>query len=462
MSFAAAFVERAGEIGRKIGPAREKQITSLPDGPPWPTLVQFALWLRHPLELFRYCRARYGTPFTLSLSGLGNVVCFDDPDAIKDIFTGSSDTLHAGRANEPLRPLLGQSSLLLLDGPRHLRERKLLLPPFHGERMHRYGEAMHRITERELARWPLGAPHAIHGHTQAITLDVILETVFGFDEGPRMDTMRDAIADVTHAFSNPAVMIPQLQRELGGFSPWSRFLRTRGRTDDVISAHIRHRRSRGGGDDVLSLMLAARYEDDRPMTDRELRDELVTLLAAGHETTATALAWTLHLLAEHPAILARVHEEIDRAGGSIDPKIALPFLDAVAKESLRMRPVVVAVGRVLQDDEQIGGFRLPKGTMVSPNIYLSHFNPKSWTDPDRFDPDRFVDARTNPYTFFPFGGGVRRCLGMAFALYEMRIILGAILAKHTVRPAPGVRIRAERRNVTMTPSNGMPLVLESR
>ncbi|MCC6876934.1 MAG: cytochrome P450 [Sandaracinaceae bacterium] len=467
MSLSTVIAEQAGLFGRHVRPRERERAghaSALPPGPPWPPALQLYMWLRRPFELMRYGRARYGTPFTLKLPRLESIVVFDDPESIKDIFTGSSDTMYAGRANEPLRPLLGEGSLLLLDGPRHLRERKLLLPPFHGARMHRYGAEMRDLTARALERWPLDRPHGAHQVTQSITLDVILRTVFGVEEGSRMDALRDAIVELTEAYSTPTVLVPALQVDLGPRSPWGRCVRSRAKSDALLLEQIEDRRAHGGGDDVLSLMLAARYEDGSAMTDGELRDELVTLLAAGHETTATALAWTLWLLAENPSVLAKVHEELDRVVGAttLDPEVSLPYLDAVCKESLRLRPVVMAVGRVLQAPERVRGIEYPAGVMLSPNIYLTHLNPAVWRDPERFDPARFLEAKPTPYEFLPFGGGVRRCLGMAFALYEMRIILATILANRSVRPAPGVRVHPERRNVTMTPSGGMPLVLSRR
>lgn len=440
----------------------------LPPGPSWPAPAQLAAWIYFSFPFLERCRARYGSPFSMRFPAWPSIVVFDDPEAIREVFTGPHEHMHAGQANEPLRPVVGPRSLLLLDGERHLRERRLLLPPFHGARMHRYGEVMREITERDLARWPLGRTFTVQPRTQAITLDIILRTVFGVDEGERLERLRASVSRLIDQFSSPSSIVPWLQVDLGPRSPWGRYLRHRDETDALLHEQIEQRRREGteGRDDILTMLLEARYEDGAPLSRDELRDELMTLLAAGHETTATALAWTFHHLARHPHVQARVHEELDRVVGEgpVDPEgsSALVYLDAVIKETLRLRPVVAGIGRVLRAPMTIGGWDLPAGTMVGPSIYLTHRNPKVWPDPTRFDPERFLVRKVGPYEFLPFGGGTRRCIGMAFALYEMRIVLATVLARHRVLPAPGSRIRPARRSVTMAPSDDMPIVLERR
>lgn len=354
-----------------------------------------------------------------------------------------------------IRPVVGEGSLLLLDDERHVSERRLLMPPFHGERMSRYGDVMREITLREMDRWPVGSPLAIHGPMQSITLDVILRTVFGVDEGAELDALRAAIVELTNGF-NAFNMVQALRRDLGPRSPWGAFLRRRAAVDALLYQVIRARRAEGASarDDVMTLLTSARYEDGTAMPDRALRDELMTLLAAGHETTATALPWTLHELAIRPDVQARVHDEVDAGGHA--------YLDAVIRETMRLHPVISAIGRVLQRPHSVAGWDLPAGTLVAPSIYLAHRDPIAWPDPERFDPTRFLDARVSPYAYLPFGGGARRCIGMAFALHEMRIVLATMLTRFRVRPAPDVRIRPRRRGVGMAPSDGMPIVLERR
>ena len=466
---AAAHTRRVPERGASTrGGAR------LPHGPSWPAAAQLAAWIYFPFPFLERCRRRYGTPFTLRFPRWHSIVVFDDPGANRDVFTGRHEDLKAGQANEPLRPVVGPSSLLLLDGERHLRERKLLLPPFHGARMARYGEIMREITARDLARWPIGRTFRVQPRTQAITLDIILRTVFGVDEGERLERLRASVSGLIEEFSNPALMMPWFQVDLGPRSPWGRYVRHRAQTDALLHEQIEERSavtaSREGAegrDDVLAMLLDARREDGSPLSRAELRDELMTLLAAGHETTATALAWTFHQLAQHPRVQARVHAELDRVlgGGEVDPEgsSALTYLDAVIKETLRLQPVIGGIGRVLQAPMTVAGWDLPAGTMVAPSIYLTHHNAALWPDPSRFDPDRFADPKkVSPYAFLPFGGGTRRCIGMAFALYEMRIVLATVLSRHRVLPAPGQRIRTARRSVTMAPSGDMPIVLVRR
>lgn len=438
---------------------RARRDPRLPAGPDWPSAVQVGLWLYRPFELLTHCRRRYGPTFTLSLIRWANVVIVSEPDAVREVFTGPADVLHAGPANDLLTPVVGEGSLLLLDGERHLRERKLLLPPFHGERMQRYVAEMRLITEKEMARWPLGEPFPIHGPMQSITLDVILRTVFGVEEGAELETLRAAIVDLTNSF-NAFNMVPALRLDLGERSPWGKFLACRARIDALLHEVIARRRAEKSSarDDVMTLLLQARYEDGATMSDGEVRDELMTLLAAGHETTATVLPWAFHFLTAHPEVQVRAREEVE-AGG---PEGAAPYLDAVIKETMRLRPVIAAVGRLLRAPFRVAGHDLPAGTVVSPSIYLTHRDPSAWPEPERFNPDRFLDARISPYAFLPFGGGIRRCIGMAFALTEMRVVLATVLLRFRARAIDGFEPRPVRRGVSMMPSRGMPIVLAPR
>ncbi len=440
--------------------------------------AQLALWMLRPIALLEHCRARYGSTFTMQLPGMSPIVSFADETSNKEVFTGPPEELHAGRANESLRPIVGGLSLLLLDGEQHLRERRLLLPPFHGARLHAYGVTIQRITRAEIARWTLDRPAPVQPGTQHITLDVILRTVFGVDDGADLVALRAAILELLDGAS-PLTMVPAMQIDLGPRSPWGRFVARRTRVDDLLYRLIATRRrkiatappSAPAGDDILSLMLHARYEDGTSMSDRALRDELMTLLAAGHETSATALAWAFTCLARSPEAQARAHEEVDRVlgGGAPDDavtKAELPYLDAVIKETMRIHPVVYAVGRVLEQPRKIGGWDVPAKHAAILSIYLTHHDPTLWPDPERFDPERFLGTKTGPgnkvtpYTYFPFGGGVRRCIGMAFALYEMRIVLAEALRRFRVEPAG--EVHAVRRTVTMAPSGGGTVTLRRR
>lgn len=467
----AALAEALSRIGRATLPSRlEVEHPGLPAGPTDPPWLQTLLWLTRPTRLLRRYHARFGETFTMRVVGVPPFVMFASPEAVKEIFTGPPDELYAGEANVVLEPILGQHSVLLLDGPRHMRQRRLLLPPFHGARMRAYGETMRDVTLASIARWPRGAPFPVHEHTQAITMDVILRTVFGLDEGDAdMAALRDALTRLLAGVANPFLLIPLVRADLGPRSPGGRLTRQLEAVDALVYAQIARRRREGtrAREDVLSMLLDARDEEGAPMSDVELRDELMTLLLAGHETTATSLAWTFYRLTRNPGALARAHAELDAAfpdGAPIDPDRVreLAWIDACARETLRLNPVVPAVARRLQSPMTIGGHRLPAGVVAVPNIYLVHRNPRVWPDPLRFEPSRFLGDKPSPYTFFPFGGGIRRCIGMAFALYEMQVVLATVLSRLTVRAVPDARVRLVRRAITFAPSDGMPLIVEDR
>ena len=440
---------------------------SLPPGPALPALLQAAQYAFRPGPFFEGCARRYGECFTLRMPvGPRIAVMFTHPDAIRQIFTGGDDDLRGGEAFAALEPLLGASSILALDCARHERERRLLMPPFHGDRMLAYGVTMRAIADRAIERWPIGRPFPIHPEMAAITFDVILRTVFGA-EGERLETLRGLVQRFVRVVANPMWLLPRLQVDLGRLSPWGRFLGVKRDLDAFLFAEFARRRADGaGGDDVLSLLLAARYEDGQPMRDEELRDQMLTLLFAGHETTATALAFAFHNILGHAHVRERLRDELASVGGAgpVAPAQVgrLEYLDAVAKETLRLNPVISEVGRVLARPMRIGGWDLPAGVAASPCIYLAHRRPEAWPEPERFDPERFVGRRPSPYEFLPFGGGVRRCLGMAFALYEMNVVLAEVCSRVELRLASGYRMQRVRRSITLAPSKGMPVVVERR
>jgi cytochrome P450 len=438
-----------------------------PTGPRTPALFQVLRWLRQPIAMLEDCGRRYGDVFTLRFPGFDPIVLFSDPAAIKEIFTADPDVLRAGEANVVLAPFVGTDSVLLADGPRHRRKRKLMMPPFHGERMQLYGDVMRTVTDRVIDAWPLGTAFPIHAETQAITLDVILRAVFGLEEGGAMDDLRTGIvAGAAVVTDHPLLMVKALQRDLGRLTAWRRVTRLRDEVDAMLFAEFARRRAETRTDrtDVLSLLLAARDEDGQPMSDGELRDEMVTLLLAGHETTATTLAWVLQYVLAHPAVYARLRDELaaydghDRVPASSD----LPYLDATVKETQRLMPIIPMVGRRLHALTTIGGHVLPPGVVAAPCAYLTHRRADLWEEPDRFQPERFLGKRPTPYEFFPFGGGTRACLGAAFASFEMKIVLARTLARVELRAVPGYRARVVRRGIAFAPSEGMPVVVERR
>jgi cytochrome P450 len=408
-----------------------------------------------PVGWLQHHRDRYGDCFSSKFPFFGDLVYVSDPAEIKRIFAGDSDVFHAGEANSiPLGPVFGTYSLLTLDGGEHMRQRKLLLPPFHGQAVRRYGDEIERIADRELDRWPLGEAFPLRPRMQAITLEVILRTVFGLREEARLADFRSAISKLA-GIGNALVWLPPLRRDFGRFSPAARFKRIRAAADELIYDEIHRRRALPEderGEDVLSVLLGARHEDGSPMTDQELRDELMTLLGAGHETSATGLSWAFERLLRTPQALARLSDE---PGDDA-------YLDAVIKETLRVRPVVTDVARKLTRDTEIAGYTVPAGTIVLLVIALVHRRPDLWPDPEAFRPERFLAGQPEPYSWIPFGGGVRRCIGAAFAQYEMKVVLRTIVRRARLRSASPEDEGGRLRHVTVVPARGARAVLEER
>jgi len=430
---------------------------TLPAGPSWSLARSTIQWWRRPLEMMEHCRATYGDTFTYRIAHEGTWVMVSDPEAVKQVFTGDPRLLHAGEANIVLLPVLGQHSVLLLDEPEHMAQRKLMLPPFHGKRMQRYGELMAEIAAEEIERWPSDRPLQARPRMQAVTLEVILGAVFGISEGERQAPLRDELRGLLDAISDPrrAIFLLALGPErIRRFPPFRRAME---RVDALVIEEIRARRSSADlaeREDILSLLLQARHEDGREMSDRELRDELMTLLVAGHETTATALAWAIELLARHPEELARLEREVD-AGEQ-------EYLEAVIKEILRLRPVIALVLRKLVEPMEIGGHLLPAGVSVAPSIYLMHRRADVYPEPERFRPERFLESPPGTYTWIPFGGGVRRCLGGAFAEFEMQVVLRELVSRRALRPGGRGAERPVRRTITNVPSRGGEVIAAPR
>jgi cytochrome P450 family 135 len=408
-------------------------------------------WIVRPLHLLETCQARFGDVFSLRAPGVERFVIVADPALIRTILAADPDVLRAGVGNATvLEPMLGKHSLLTLDGAEHLRQRRLLLPSFTGERMQGYAGAMRAITEAAIDAWPIGEPFAIHPWMQSITLDVILETVFGLSRTDRHAELRARLVELLAIAANPWLLFSAV----AGFDPfahrWLRIARLKRAVDDALYAIIaERRRAPAGGTDVLSMMLAATDDAGRGMTDVELRDELVTLLLAGHETTATALAWAIDRLLAHPAELAKV------AGGGD------AYLDCVIRETLRVRPIVPLIGRHVAKPYTLGRWELPVGTQLAPSIYLAARRPDAYPEPARFRPERWIGVKPDPTTWLPFGGGIRRCIGMAFAQLEMRVVLDAIVSRVRLSLAGGPA-RVVRRGITLAPAHGRRVVVHRR
>ncbi len=439
----------------------------LPRGPRGPALAQTLAWALAPTWLMDRCARTLGDAFTLTFwpSGL-QFAMVSDPEAVKTVFTAPADVAPSGARFSPLAPVLGASSVLMLTGPEHMRQRKLLLPPFHGERMREYEEVMARATRADMAGWPLGRPMQMQPHTRAITMEVILRAVFGVED-ERIEPVKAAIARLFEPPQLPTILRavfrgPSRERPGGALG------RALDRLDAVIYEEIARRRGQSDvaeRTDILSLLLGARDEDGAAMTDEELRDELVTLLLAGHETTATSVAWAVERLVRHPQKLARLVAEIDAGEGD-------EYLTAVVHETLRVRPVVPIVVRMLTQDFDVGDYRMPAGTRVVPSLYLTNRNPRAYERPEEFLPERFLGDEggppraINPFSWIPFGGGIRRCIGASFALLEMKVLLRTMLGELEPHAPSGWRDRGEermrRRAVTLVPSRGARVVWRPR
>jgi cytochrome P450 len=427
-----------------------------PPGSRAPALAQAVSYARDPLGFLIRLQRRYGDIFSVRFPFFGRLVYVARPDLVKALFTGSPAVFHAGEANATvLEPAVGPTSVLTLDDQPHMRQRKLLLPPFHGERIERYGELIVEMTRREMESWPVGEPFALRPHTQRITLAVIMRAVFGVHDEARLAHFERLIDDFARRVG-VITSFPMLRRDLGRLSPWNRFLRSRAALDEFIYEEIRLRRAEPGyeeRDDVLSLLLGARDEDGEAMSDLELRDELVTVLGAGHETTATGLAWAVERLVRNPVVLAKLRDSI--AAGEED------YLAATVKETLRARPVIVDVARKLTAPATIGAYDIAAGKFVLAAIAALHYREDLFPDPYEFRPERFLEGKADNYAWIPFGGGVRRCIGAAFAEYEMRLILREFVERAELRavdqePEP-VRIR----NITLVPAKGTMVVAEA-
>jgi cytochrome P450 len=437
-------------------PAKPVARSGLPPGPSTPRALTTARLVARSVGLMESCRRRYGEPFTLRIIGGGDMVFLSDPPSLKLLFAADQTNRMSPGRTGVLRPLLGERSVLLLEGGEHLRRRRLMLPQFHGERMRAYGGLMRDAAAREVERWPLGEPFPLHPAMQSITLEVIMEAVFGVTEQARREQLRRALIEILSETRSPrsvALALPAL----GWVPAHRRVERMQERIDAILASEIAERRadpSLAEREDILSMLVGARFDDGSSMDDRELRDQLMTLLLAGHETTATALSWAFDLLFRNPAGLRRLHAEIDEDGQS--------FLDAVIAETLRVRPVIPFVGRQLAEPLELGGYELPADTVAVAAIYLTHTRPDLYPHPYEFRPDRFLDGKPETFSWIPFGGGTRRCLGAAFAEFEMRTVLPTILARAELQPASDGPEPIVRRNVTLAPKHGTPAVLVAR
>ncbi|HEX2299096.1 MAG TPA: cytochrome P450 [Pseudonocardiaceae bacterium] len=419
----------------------------LPPGPALPALVQTALIWLAPLRFLHRCHRRYGDRFRIRVSAVGTVVYLADPDDIRTVFRGDPVTYHAGEAAAPLSEVLGTKSLIMLDEERHRRLRTMMAPAFHGNSVRTQVAEMVAITTEEVARWPVGEPFPLLPRMRTITLEVILRTVMGVQDEARLAALRAVLPPLVD-IGSPVELLPP-PKPLRRVGLWRRREQRRAAAHALLRDEIdRCRRDPRleSRTDVLSMLVRSTDEAGRAMPDVELVDQLVTLLLAGHETTATALAWTFERLTRNPDLLERTA----RAAADGDDA----WLDAVCKESMRVRPVVYETGRKLTEPVQLAGLHIPAGAIVAPSIELVHHDARHYPDPMEFRPERFLDQRTDTSVWLPFGGGVRRCLGATFAQVEMRTVLREVLRRVELEPstAPDEQVRV--RHVTLTPREG--------
>jgi cytochrome P450 len=416
----------------------------------------------NPLGYLASCQRRYGDIFSFGLVAGGQLVGTSDPEAVRSIFTADADLFENGRRADSFGPLVGENSVLLADGARHRAQRKLLMPPLNGARMRSYGRLMQELTRKKAERWVPGRPFSMLQVSQEISMEIILQAVFGVTEPERMKAFRDASLAMASAYKPYLMLFKGLRHDFGGFGPWARFQRFSRRLDGLLFAEIAQRRAAGRyGEDILSVLLNAKYEDDRPLSNAELRDQLVTLLIGGHETAANTLAWAFYWLDRHPAARARLKAEIETLGNDPDSEAVarLPYLEAVCNESMRLNPPAPFVRRDLKKPFTLMGYTLPRGIAVSVWLYLVHQRKDLYPDPESFKPERFLSRTYSPFEFLPFGGGARRCPGAAFAMYEMKQVLATIVPRYQLRLTDSRPVAAGMHGASVAPMTGVEMTL---
>jgi cytochrome P450 len=445
----------------------------LPNGPQSPAVLQMLRWIISPMSFMETCAERYGDMFTVRLQSKSPPLIFvSNPEVLQQILTNDTKGLEApGDTNLVFESLLGKRSVITISGAEHQRQRQLLLPPFHGERMRSYSEIISDISEKVISQYQIGQPFNIRSVAQAITLRVIMQAVFGLDEGPRAEKLQNFLGEMlekgSSVLSVALLYFPALQRDFGPINFWGKQMRRQQNADKLIYEEIRERREQPDPSrtDILSLLMAARDEAGQPMTDEELRDELMTLLVAGHETTATAIAWAFYWIHKIPSIRQKLLQELDSLGDNPDPSaiFQLPYLNAVCSETLRIYPVaMLTFPRVVRTPLSLGGYELEPGTTVMGSIYLTHQREDLYPEPKQFKPERFLERQFSPYEYLPFGGGARRCIGLAFAQLEMKLALAKILSSRELELVDNGEVRPKRRGLVTGPDHPINMVVTSQ
>ncbi|WP_245939847.1 cytochrome P450 [Stenomitos frigidus] len=450
-------------MNKNVEVEQEMSVMPLPTGPQTPSLLQTLALVTQPIGFLERCAQRYGDTFTTRVLGWQSppVVFFGDPTAIAQIFTAPAGRFELGKVTHVFRPLTGDQSLIMLDGDRHQRQRQLLMPSLHGDRMRTYGQLICDITRQVIGDWTLHQPFSIRASMSEISLQVILRVVFGMTPGVRYQQLKQLLhtllESVTSSLYSSQFFFPFLQQNLGAWSPWGAFLQQQQHIDALVYAEIQERRSHvdPAQEDVLTLLLSARDEDGQGMTDQELRDQLMTLLLLGHETTASSLSWAFYWVHEQRSVLKQLREELEPLGQEPDPdRLAqLPYLTAVCKESLRIYPIaLISQPRKVKEPVQIGDNTFDPGTILIPCIYLAHRRAQTYPNPEQFRPERFLHQKFSPAEFLPFGGGARSCIGAAFSLYEMKLVLATVLTCYDLTASHQGTVTPERHGITFVPS----------
>ncbi|MEC4814326.1 MAG: cytochrome P450 [Scytonema sp. PMC 1069.18] len=438
-----------------------------------PSFLQKFQWVTNPVGYMEKAAQQYPDIFTAEIVGFGDtLVVVNNPQAIQEIFTNDRKKFVAvGEENKILQPLIGDNSVIMLEGERHKWRRQILMPPFHGERLQTYSEIICNLAEKVFSQISLGKPFLARKAMQDISLQVILQVVFGLYEGERYQQLQGLLASLMETFNSPLnaslLYFPFLQKDLGAWSPWGKFVRIRDSIDQLLYAEIAERRSQPDPNrvEMLSLLMSAKDECGNSMSDRELRDEMMTLLLAGHETTASAMAWALYWIHQKPEVLEKLLQELDSLGDSPDPTsiVRLPYLTAVCNETLRIYPVaIMTFAREVQEPVELLGHSLEPGTLLASCIYLLHQREDLYPQPKEFRPERFLERQFSPYEFMPFGSGVRRCTGNSLAPFEMKLVLATILLRYQLALADHRPEKPQRQNVTLAPAGGVKMVMKGK
>jgi cytochrome P450 len=440
----------------------------LPDGPRLPALLQTLQMIAQPTQFLERCANQFGDCFTLRVLGLNSppIVFFSNPEAIEAIFTTDADKFELGKITHVFQPLTGSQSLICTDGKRHQRLRQLLMPPLHGKQLPAYGQTICNLTLKATQNWSPGDFISIRDYTSQIALEVILQVVLGLKENQRYFQLKHRIEPYLESVNQPLnsiqFFLPPLQQNLGSWSPWGKFLQQRQQIDDLIYAEIAERRTKPLGEDVLSLLISARDEAGKPLTDEELRDQLITLLLLGHDTTASALAWAFYWIHRYPKILDQLVDELNGLDENPDPMdiVQLPYLNAVCQETLRIHPIaLISQPRVVKESVKIENYQFKSGTILVPCIHLAHHRESVYPHSKQFNPNRFLEQKFSPYEYLPFGGGSRSCIGMALSLFEMKLILATLLLNYQLAFNQTHVVKPVRRGITIVPSSNFRLTV---